>query len=219
MWKPGFRSHQAQGLFRWAREHVKRDMCVWDLGANQGIFSFAASAMAGRNGMIVAFEPDLFLVGLLRRSIATGTHIGAPVHILPIAVDSENHLSRFHIASTDRALNHLTSALGNPRAGEAREVNIVPCVSLDWLAGQLRLPDVLKIDVEGAELGVLRGGEELLRRIRPVLILESAPENAAAIAELMARHGYIMFDANGRERLRIPVPAWNTLAIPIERVD
>lgn len=219
VWKPGFRSGQAQGLFRWARTHVKPGMCVWDLGANQGLFSFAASALAGPEGMVVAFEPDLFLVDLLRRSIATGSHTGAPVHILPIAVDADNRLAQFEIAGTDRALNHLVSAKGNPRAGNAREVAIVACASLDWLARQLRAPDLLKVDVEGAELAVLRGGMELMRSRRPRFILETAPENADSIAEIMRNHDYLMYDVNDEGRKILARPAWNTLAIPAERND
>lgn len=219
MWKPGWRSKQAQGLMSWVRRYVHPGMCVWDLGANQGIFSFAASARAGPAGHVVAFEPDLFLVDLLRRSVASGAHLGAPVSILPMAVGSCSCLAEFVIARTDRALNHLSEALGNPRTGGARDVVLVPCVPLDWLLDHLPAPDFLKVDVEGAELAVVEGGERLFREVRPLMIVETAPENGAAMAALMQRHGYVMLDADTDGDVALSAPAWNTVAVPSERIQ
>lgn len=217
IWKPGWRSKQALGLLDWARRFVRRDMCVWDVGANQGIFAFAASAMAGSGGLIVAFEPDLFLVDLLRRSTVSGTHAGAPVRILPLAVGSEQCIAEFVIARTDRALNHLASSSGNPRTGGERDRTLVSCTSMDWLIGQIRQPDIVKIDIEGAELSALRGAVRLLSEVRPLLIIEVAPENAAAIAELLGAHGYAMCDVRDHSRVCRRLPAWNTLAWPSEK--
>ncbi len=218
-WKPGWQSEQAQGLLNWARRYVQPGMCVWDLGANQGIFSLAAAAIAGSNGSIVAFEPDLFLVDLIRRSLATGTHRGATVQILPMAVGASAAIAEFQIARTDRALNHLSSAKGNPQAGDARELLLVNCQSLDWLMTQLPRPDLLKIDVEGAELAVLRAGCEFLRTVRPVMIVETAPEHATEVGELLSEANYSMFEVGGNLDRPLPMPAWNTLVWPSERLD
>lgn len=217
MWKPGWQSQQVLDLMGWAGRYVKPGMCVWDLGANQGIFSFAASARAGASGSVVAFEPDLFLIDLLRRSVTSGTHLGAPVRILPMAVGARNCLAEFVIARTDRALNHLSDAQGNPRTGGARDVVSVLCAPLDWLLDQLPAPDFLKIDVEGAELAVMEGGARLFMECRPLLIVETAPENGAVMAALLQRYGYVMFDAESDQGAALSVPAWNTLAVPAER--
>ena len=65
-------------------------------------------------------------------------------------------------------------------------------------------PRLIKIDVEGAELGVLRGGERVLSRTRPVLIFEHVRETAAlygttsdAVWDLLHRLGYRIFSAVG----------------------
>src|ERR1019366_8153086 len=44
---------------------------IWDIGANLGLFTFAAAVAAGGNGHVLAIEPDALLVGMLRRSAAT----------------------------------------------------------------------------------------------------------------------------------------------------
>ncbi len=218
VWKPAWQSQQAQGLLRWARRFVTPGMNVWDLGANQGIFSLAAAARSGLGGSVVAFEPDLFLVDLMRRSLASNTHLGATVRVLPMAVGARNEIAKFEIARTDRALNHLSSAKGNPHAGLAREQLLVPCATLDWLAEQLPVPGLIKIDVEGAELVALQSGMALLQNHAPVLIVETAPENGTEMAELLTAADYLMFDSEGDLSQAIPRPAWNTLAWPRRRL-
>src|SRR5271156_5693911 len=51
-----------------AEEFVKKGHVVWDVGANIGLFSFAAAHLAGDKGRVFAFEADVWLVQLLRRS-------------------------------------------------------------------------------------------------------------------------------------------------------
>jgi hypothetical protein len=65
-------------------------------------------------------------------------------------------------------------------------------------------PSVVKIDVEGAELDVLRGGRELLERARPTLILEHVASAAALydtrsgdIWDLLRSHGYEVYSITG----------------------
>lgn len=216
-WKPGWQSRQAQGLLQWVRRYVEPGMCVWDLGANQGIFSFAASAQAGPDGTVFAFEPDLFMVDLLRRSRATGSHSGAPVHILPIAVSDHDGMEELQIASTDRALNHLSSVGVNPHAGCARERNLVMCQSLNGLMSKLPKPDLLKIDIEGAEFELLRGGQEFLRTVRPVMILETAVKHRPAVAQLLRDLDYSIFEVDSGLDASLSSPAWNSLVWPNER--
>ena len=95
MLKPGWKSDQILNLFGWARKFLSPGMHVWDVGANQGLFSFAASHVVGETGRVVAFEPDPFLTALMARSTATGTHRGAPVSVFSVA-----------LSDTSAAVNH-----------------------------------------------------------------------------------------------------------------
>ena len=75
-----------------AAETVRRGDTVWDIGANMGVFSFAAAVAAGPSGRVLAVEPDNALVGLLRRS-AAANHGHAPVDVLPAAVSDQESLA------------------------------------------------------------------------------------------------------------------------------
>ncbi len=216
MLKPGWRSDQARYLFEWARRFLRPGMHVWDVGANQGLFSFAASNVVGKTGRVTAFEPDPILAGLMHRSAATGTHRGGSVAVLTVALSDENGVSEFAIAQTDRALNHLVSVKGNPRTGGSRFVINVLTATGDWIAQQVGPPNFIKIDVEGAECKVIEGLSSVLSSARPLLIVEVAPENSGWMSAALAAHDYCMFDASGGSDEEMAAPAWNTLAVPRE---
>jgi hypothetical protein len=121
----------------------------------------------------------------------------------------------FCIAERGRAGNHLEAVPGSTQTGGTREVRQVPAVTLDSLL-ERSTPQLVKIDVEGAELLCLRGAERLLREVRPVLICEVAEENADEAGAILHRHGYEMQDAAAPAEERRPLerPVWNTVAFP-----
>jgi FkbM family methyltransferase len=200
-------------LLRLAAEVVRRGDTVWDIGANVGLFSFAAAVMAGPEGRVLAVEPDTDLVGLLRRSAAAAVGL-APVEILPAAIADDLSVARFHIARRNRATSHL-AGFGSAMAGGVRSTRVVPTLTLDWLAARFPAPDVLKIDVEGAELAVLVGGGRVLAD-SPVVICEVSGQNTAAVSTVLAGHGYTLYDGDQLvgERVPVPVAPFNLLAIP-----
>lgn len=199
-------------LLRLTAEVVRRGDTVWDIGANLGLFSFAAAALAGRQGRVLAAEPDTDLVRLLRRSAAQAA-ARAPVEVLPAAVSGELSVARFHVARRNRSTSHL-AGFGSSMAGGVRSTHLVPTVTLDWLAASFPAPDVIKIDVEGAELPVLAGGSGVLSGAR-VVICEVYGHNAAAAAEILTAHGYVLYDGDLRlpERAALTVAPFNTLAV------
>ncbi|MGZ5617126.1 MAG: FkbM family methyltransferase [Usitatibacter sp.] len=197
-----------------AEELVKPGHCVWDIGANVGIFAMAAAARAGTSGFVLAVEGDTWLVDLMRRSCQLESSPRAPIDVLPVAVDAELGIATFNIANRGRAANHLQGT-GYPQAGGAREQQRVPAVSLDWLLGHFRKPDVLKIDVEGAELRVLSGAKAVLAEARPILICEVASEHAREVSDLLSLHRYALYDMEqAPPRDRIALATANIIAIP-----
>jgi len=203
-------------LLRLAAELVAPGAVVWDVGANVGLFAFAAAYHAGPAGRVLAVEADDWLAALVRRSAAAAGPAYAPVDVLAAAVADRPGIADLWIAERGRAGNHLRNVPGSTQTGGRRETRKVVTVTLDGLLDWFPAPKLVKIDVEGAEALCLQGAGRLLSEIRPSVVCEVAAENAAVAGELFRRAGYTLFDATAAPGLRRPVvaPVWNTLALP-----
>jgi FkbM family methyltransferase len=200
-------------LLRLAAEVVRPGSTVWDIGANVGLFSFAAAVAAGPAGRVLAVEPDPVMAALLRRSAAANSG-HAPVEVLPAAISEELSVARFHVARRNRATNHL-DGFGSGKVSNVRATQLVLTVTLDWLAARFPAPDVIKIDVEEAELAVLAGGSRVLQQ-SPTIICEVAGQNTRAVWDLLTAHGYSVYDGDllPAQRSQLASAPFNTLAIP-----
>lgn len=204
-------------LLRLAKTLVRPADVVWDIGANIGLFSVASAVIAGDAGKIFAFEPDAVLVQLLRRTSALQTASAAPITVVPIAVAQETGLRSFSIASRARASNALTG-YGNGQMGGTAETQTVVAISVDSLAQWLPAPDVIKIDVEGAETEVILGAANVLRSKPPLIICEVTGRNANEVSRLLHEANYELYDASKpiEEGASTAVATWNTVAVPVE---
>jgi FkbM family methyltransferase len=136
---------------------------VYDVGANVGIYSLLASLRAGPSGKVYAFEPLERNLLYLRRHL-TLNHVENCV-ILERAVCNREGTRPFSVAAWSSSMAHLAPD------GEAliRSTSLDSCV---YGEERLRPPDILKIDVEGAELEVLEGATRTLTEFRPTIFLE-----------------------------------------------
>lgn len=181
-------------LLRLAARCVQPGDDVWDVGANVGLFAFAAGARAGPLGTVLALEPDTVLVNLLRRSARRLPETAASVEVLAVAASSEAGVSRLNIGRRSRSTNFL-DGYGSTQTGGARSANLVPTVTLDSLLDHFPAPAVLKIDVEGAEEAVLVGASRVLHEAKPLLICEVVPgATADRVTDTLHGAGYVLFD-------------------------
>jgi FkbM family methyltransferase len=163
--------HREHEAIRTLLAYVLRpdDNCV-DLGANSGDILRELVRLAPR-GRHVACEPVPALAAELTRDFP-----GVQVH--PCAVsDNEGRRTFYHVADEAplSSLRVLPYFAGHPV--EKLEVEVT---TLDALLPGSYVPAVVKADVEGAEIEVLRGGLKVLRRHKPLLILEFTRDGAGA---------------------------------------
>ena len=211
LWRPSVDSD----LFDFAREFVQPGNVVWDIGANVGVLSMAAAQRAGSSGQVVAVEADIWLAGLLSKSAAMQPATSARIQVLTAAAADSLGVARFNIAQRGRASNFLDHAGGSTQSGGIRETVSVITLTLDWLLVMgFAPPQVLKIDVEGAESSVLSGAERVLAEARPVILCEVYGPSSAFVTELLHRHGYTLFDWDAKPRVQTDYAFYNTLAIP-----
>lgn len=136
---------------------------IADVGGNIGLYSCIGAA-AMPDGRVVAFEPAPGNLEFLRRNVdANG--VGDRVEIVGAAVSDKSGEARLYLS--DSMGNH---SLAAENAASARHVD-VPVTTIDEHFGGARV-DILKIDVEGFDVHVLRGARETLAKHRPTLFVE-----------------------------------------------
>jgi FkbM family methyltransferase len=143
---------------------------VWDVGANMGLYSLFASRSAGNEGRVLAFEPEPASRSLLKRNIKNNNIDN--IEVLGCALDKENTTRELYPSATPNTGSHSLVQRTDYRVNR-RGIRVTTYTG-DFLVQNRGLspPDILKIDVEGAEMNVLGGMGDCLRRdtLRVVLI-------------------------------------------------
>lgn len=198
-----------------AAEFVRRGNVVWDIGANLGLFAFASAHLCGSRGRVIAVEPYSTFATLLRRSTRVQPATSGEVVVIQAAVADSLGLRQFCVAGRSGSANFLRG-YGSSQAGGVAEEQLMVTVTLDWLAERMPLPDVLKIDIEGAEEEIFSRGTALLTGKRPVLLCEVSANASSAVTAVLRKHDYRIFDGqvNAQDRKELRIAPWNTVALP-----
>jgi FkbM family methyltransferase len=146
---------------------LKPGMVFFDVGAHIGEYTLMAAARVGQSGQVHAFEAQPAMATLLR-SNCSANHVRNAI-INSCAVSSREGNVEFEICSEPS----MSSIVAGPaRVGEHSGTICVPSITLDAYCERLGVwPDLLKIDVEGAEWLVLEGATRMLGRPAPPALL------------------------------------------------
>jgi FkbM family methyltransferase len=148
--------------------YVKPGATVIDVGANIGYNAIYAARLAGPQGRVVALEPTPDTLTVLRRNISASGF--STIVVEPVAAGSLAGTRDFFVRGKISAVNSLYP---DSRYAHVTSILRVPVVPLDDLVDGVA--DVVKIDVEGAEIDVLKGMPRLLRAPGVTLIVEWDP--------------------------------------------
>ncbi|MCW8935480.1 MAG: FkbM family methyltransferase [Gammaproteobacteria bacterium] len=203
-----------QDLINIAEQYLDSDSNVWDVGANVGVFTFAASSVA-HDGTVVSIEADIWLANILRKTAMFNEYSNNNICVLPVAISNENSIASFVIAARGRASNALKVAGGRSQMGGIRETQYVPTLTLDTLLNTFSAPDFVKIDVEGAEYMVVQGATHLINKVRPIFYIEVGDDVSSQILKIFQSANYGVFDPEGKRLMDSCAP--NTFFIPEEK--
>jgi FkbM family methyltransferase len=151
---------------------IERDVAVgdtvFDVGAHVGYLTLVASRRVGPNGRVIAMEADARNARLLRSNIAANH--ADNVTVVESAVSDEVGTVTFASFSSYSSVGHIQHGDEPDDATLAS----VPALTIDHLVFEKGFspPQLIKIDVEGAELLVLRGATQVLKAYSPTVIVE-----------------------------------------------
>lgn len=154
-------------LTRFLADHIRPGEAVCDIGANMGYYSLLMSELVGAGGQVHCFEPNPRVSELLRATLnVNGFGQRAKVHAVALS-DTENSDIAFFIPHNDPKNARIVPAGYAHASGQTVSVSSRKIDTMD-------LPRIsfMKIDVEGAELHVLRGLQTLKQMHRPKIVCE-----------------------------------------------
>ena len=152
---------------------LRPGMRFWDVGAHIGFFTLLGSRFVGDSGQVHSFEPMPRNRQRLAASIGMNDLENITVHDVALSATGGEAVLHAHKSSTMWTLMR--------ERGEEQGL-CVRCCTLDELARSVAPPHLIKVDVEGAEVDVLRGGLGLLSSARPRLIIEFSDDTLLAEA-------------------------------------
>lgn len=149
---------------------VKKGDVVFDIGAHVGFYTLLAAELVGNEGKVFSFEPLPRNIFYLKKHIEINNYKN--IKIFEVAVSESSGTASFS-ASGKTFLGQFS------KSGELE----VRTIALDDLinSGEILPPDVIKIDVEGAEAAVLKGAVSLLMTHHPHIFIATHGDDAREI--------------------------------------
>ena len=156
---------------------------VIEVGANIGSHTVFLARQVGPTGQVIAFEPQRIVFQTLCANIALNSFRNVLAY--PMAVADEPGFVKIPELDPTREINFGGLSIEGHQQG---------CTTRQVTLDQLNEPDVklIKIDVEGMELKVLKGAGETIKRCRPLLYLEN--DRAEKAAELISHLRGLNYD-------------------------
>jgi len=184
-----------------AVEESRGKACVFDIGGHIGLVTLPISRVIIPSGRVICFEPAEANLDFLRFHLARNE--ATNVEVVDALVGDRDCWTEFYEQDGATGQNSLVI---KKNLDAYRRVNRRQ-ITLDWFCTEHGLhPQVIKVDVEGAELAVLRGARAVLGRDRPVLFLSVHPtelsllgESTDALMREIDDLGYVCREIDGRE--------------------
>lgn len=171
------------GVVEIVRDYLNPGDVFVDAGAHIGYYSIIAAELVGPSGEIIAFEPHPDHAERVRKNAKLNDF---DVRVEESALSSESNTAELSLA--DRGGGHsLTKDGGNTIEITTRSLD-------EYSNSEAVTPDLVKVDVEGAEYDVFRGMSELMTDTQPAIICEVHPGRLNAdlkeMFEFLSEHGY-----------------------------
>jgi len=179
---------------KFIRSFLSQGGTALDIGAQIGYLTLVCATAGERKTRVFSFEPEPVNIGQFQTNV--GLNNLNNVTLVPKAVSSQPGVIKLYLSNDFNSGTHSTIADDPNVSSQFVEV---PCITLDDFVSEndLRTVDLIKIDVEGAELEVIQGAANILQSKYPTLIIElsegiqaSRGYSTPAFNQMMSDFGY-----------------------------
>ncbi|NPV51605.1 MAG: FkbM family methyltransferase [Candidatus Methanofastidiosum sp.] len=159
------------------KKFVKPGMTVFDIGANVGYISLLMANLIGSNGKLFSFEPNPNIYSLLNENI----------EINPILNDGRIITEQIALSTSDDKMKFFCPIEGHEGLGGLKDTKRAPLEKVievnvkkldDYVTeNNIKNIDFIKMDVEGGELDVIKGGLKTIETMKPIILFEATDLN------------------------------------------
>tara|TARA_Y100000591_G_C21724991_1_gene640882 strand:- start:33 stop:827 length:795 start_codon:yes stop_codon:yes gene_type:complete len=169
---------------KWIQEMDKNSI-LYDVGANVGLYSIISGMLNSKK--VVAFEPSFFNLQILSKNIFKN-NLTEKILIVPISLNSNINQGFFNLISLEEgganSLFENEQSISNKN--NVFKYNTISLTLDEFFKNFNKLkPDYLKIDVDGIETQILKGGSKVLENVKSVLIESNSTADEEEIIKLM----------------------------------
>lgn len=157
------------------RKIIKNGFICIDVGANQGEYTLWMAKLSGTNGRVISFEPLTKMFKQLSENIALNKSMAN--RIIPVQKglsETESELPIYSVNADNKFADNEGMPSIFPTNSKNTFIENISLSTLDIELNKLNIQkvDFIKIDVEGAELPVLKGAINTLSKFKPILLIE-----------------------------------------------
>jgi FkbM family methyltransferase len=187
---------------------IRKGDTVIDIGANIGAHTIHMAQKVSNNGRVFALEPTDFAFKKLVQNVNINLDLSGRIKLRQILlVDTDNDSSKEIYSSWPLINSHDSHKV---HQGVKKTIIGASKIRLDDFISfeNIDKVDLIKLDVDGNELEVLKGGIELINKFSPIFVMELAPdqyekkENFDKVVELLISMGYRFLSLN--EKIKLP---------------
>ena len=174
----------------WIDQVVQASDCVWDVGANVGLYALYAALRLGDGGEVCAFEPGADNYAALTRNVALNP-TAATVNCFCVALSDETRAAALHLTSQDAG--RAAHVFGRAEEGLTAEARPHTQTALGFSADAfieafgVRAPDHVKIDVDSIEERIVRGGAKAFASAKSLIVEINIGESGAGHKESLRK--------------------------------
>lgn len=202
------------GTIRWIEANVRPGDVFYDIGSNIGLYALYAAERIGE-GFVYAFEPHISTAKSLLKNVSLND-CGKRIHVVTSALHDTMGFFTFNyrkmgIGSSGHQLGHPVDEFGRAFIPEATEIKFSVTINAMILMGAIQPATLIKLDVDGNELAILRGMEPWIKTapLRSIQV-EVHPRDKLQVLQFMEPYGFELTDthytAGGQESIATGVP-------------
>ena len=193
------------------KKNISSDSYILDIGANIGAHTLPIASLLGEEGKVLAIEPTKFAFDKLNANLKLNQNLSHCIDTYQVMlVENDNLNSKKELYSSWPIVKNQQIDSHIAHGGVLKSLEGCSTETLDGFCDRIDLSrlDLIKLDVDGAEAGVINGGMKTLKRFHPTIIMEFAPyvyENTTTFLSMvrtLKNLNYQFYYLNGRKIAR-----------------